>query len=150
MKRFMRWIIALVVAALSTYVVAVVMNSQFVMNAHGVPINLGDRLNMTTFDVSNMWLYLVIIFIAFLLGFAIATIVKRFVPRLSQFAFPIAGAAAIGTVLGLMYLLFQTVPISGARSLLGFVSQVVAGAFGGWVFAKILGPPVYRNPPESN
>jgi hypothetical protein len=44
----------------------------------------------------------------------------------------------MGTALGLMYMTFQTVPISGARSTLGFISQVVAGAFGGWVFGKII------------
>lgn len=133
-----RWIAALLAAALVTYVVAVVINAQFVMNAHGVPISLGDRLNMTAFDVSNMWLYLVIILVALVIGFLIAALLKRFLPRLSSVAYPVAGGAAIAATLGLMYLQFQTVPISGARSALGFASQVLAGAIGGWVFAKIL------------
>lgn len=137
--RFARWLLALLIAALGTYVVAVVANAQFVMNAHNVPISFAERLNMTAFDVSNMWLYLVIILIALLLGFSIATLVKRLLPGLSQVAFPIAGAAAIGVTLGLMYVQFQTVPISGARSTLGFLSQVLAGGIGGWIFAKILG-----------
>ena len=137
--RIVRWIAALIVAALGTYVVAVVANAQFVMNAHGVPISLADRLNMTAFDISNMWLYLVIILIALLLGFLIASLVKRLLPALARYAFPVAGAAAIGATLGLMYLQFQTVPISGARSAFGFLSQVVAGGIGGWIFAKILG-----------
>lgn len=139
MARFARWIAALLIAALGTYVVGVVVNSQFVMNAHNVPISFGDRVNMTAFDVSNMWLYLVIILVAFLLGFLIATLVKRFLPSLSRFAFPVAGAAAIAATLGLMYIMFQTVPISGARSTLGFLSQVLAGGFGGWIFAKLIG-----------
>ncbi len=139
MGRLIRWIAALVAAALGTYVVGVVINSQFVMNAHNVPISFGDRLNMTAFDVSNMWLYLVIIMVALLLGFLIAAVVKRFLPGLSGVAYPVAGAAAIGVTLGLMYMQFQTVPISGARSTLGFLSQVLAGGIGGWIFAKILG-----------
>ena len=139
--RFFRWIGAWVVASLSVYVVGVIANSQFVMNAHGVPISLGERLAMTAFDVSNMWLYLVIILIALLLGFAIASLVKRFLPALSRLAFPIAGAAAMGTVLGLMYVQFQTIPISGARSALGFASQVLAGGVGGWVFARFVQAP---------
>ena len=139
--RFVRWVGALIVAAMGTYVLAVVANAQFVMNAHGVPITIGERLNMTAFDVSNMWLYLVIILVALLLGFLIAMAVKRALPGLSRFAFPVAGAAAIGVTLGLMYIQFQTVPISGARSTLGFLSQVVAGGIGGWIFAKILGAP---------
>lgn len=139
MARFARWIAALMLAALATYVVGVVLNSQFVMNAYDVPISFGDRLNMTAFDVSNMGLYFVIIAVALLLGFLIATLVKRFLPGLAGIAFPIAGAAAIGVTLGLMYLMFQTVPISGARSTLGFLSQVLAGGVGGWIFAKMIG-----------
>lgn len=139
--RILRWMAALVVAALATYVMAVVVNSQFVMAAHKVPISFGDRLNMTAFDVSNMWLYLVIIAIALLLGFLIAALVKRFLPGLSRYAYPVAGAAAIGATLGLMYMQFQTVPISGARSTMGFLSQVVAGGIGGWIFGKMLRTP---------
>ena len=136
--RFVRWNVALLVAALSTYVIGVIANSQFVMNAHGVPISLAERVNMTAFDVSNMWPYFVVILIALLLGFLIATVVKRLLPLLSRYAFPIAGAVAIGATLGLMYLQFQTIPISGARSGLGFASQVLAGGIGGWVFSRIL------------
>ena len=138
MMRVLRWIVALVVAALGTYVVGVIVNAQFVMGAHNVPISFGDRLNMTAFDVSNMWLYYVIILVALLLGFAIASLVKRLLPGLARFAFPIAGAAAIGATLGLIYLQFQTIPISGARSALGFSAQVIAGGLGGWIFAKLL------------
>lgn len=136
--KFVRWNVALLVAALSTYVIGVIANSQFVMNAHGVPISLAERVNMTAFDVSNMWLYFVVILIALLLGFLIAMALKRLLPGLSRYAFPIAGAVAIGATLGLMYLQFQTVPISGARSGLGFASQVLAGGIGGWVFSRIL------------
>ncbi|MDX1703925.1 MAG: hypothetical protein R3235_06500 [Altererythrobacter ishigakiensis] len=139
--KFVRWIGALLIAALSTYIIGVIVNSQFVMNAHGVPISFGERVNMTAFDVSNMWLYFVVILIALLLGFLIAMAVKRLLPGLSRYAFPIAGAAAIGATLGLMYVQFQTVPISGARSGLGFASQVLAGGIGGWVFARIVQRP---------
>jgi hypothetical protein len=135
MKRLVRRFLALILAALGTYVVAVLLNSQFVIAAHNVPVSIGDRLSMTAFDVSNMWLYFVIILVALLLGFLIAGLVKRFLPGLSRFAFPIAGAAAIGATLGLMYIQFQTVPISGARSTLGFLSQMLAGGVGGWIFA---------------
>jgi hypothetical protein len=135
--KIVRWIAALPVAALGTYILAVIVNSQFVMNAHNVPISMSDRLNMTAFDVSNMGLYFVIILIALLLGFLIAALVKKLLPALSRFAYPVAGAAAIAATLGAMYLVFQTVPISGARSTLGFLSQVIAGGFGGWIFAKL-------------
>lgn len=139
--RFVRWIGALIIASLGTYVVAVIANAQFVIGAHNVPVSFGDRLNMTAFDVSNMWLYLVIILIALLIGFAIAALVKRFLPSLAGVAYPVAGAAALGMVLGLMYMQFQTIPISGARGAFGFASQVIAGGIGGWIFARVLGAP---------
>ncbi|MEM7781279.1 MAG: hypothetical protein AAF697_12895 [Pseudomonadota bacterium] len=130
---------ALITAAIATYVVAVVLNAQFVIAGHGVPVSFGDRLNMTAFDVSNMGLYLVIILVALLLGFVIAALVKKLLPVLARVAYPVGGAAAIALTLGLMYVVFQTVPISGARSAMGFASQVLAGGIGGWVFAKAMG-----------
>ncbi|GAB5480580.1 MAG: hypothetical protein Pars92KO_03370 [Parasphingorhabdus sp.] len=138
MAATIRFLLGLLGGGIAAYLLASILNSQFVMNAHDVPISFGDRFNMTMFDISNMGLYLVIILAAFLIAFLIAAILKRFLPKLSNIAYPIAGAAAIGTALGLMYIMFQTVPISGARSTLGFISQVVAGAFGGWVFGKII------------
>lgn len=139
--RFVRWIAAFIIASLGTYVLAVIANAQFVIGAHNVPVSFGDRFNMTAFDVSNMGLYLVIIAVALLLGFAIAAVLKRFLPKLASVVYPIAGAAALGMVLGLMYMQFQTIPISGARSALGFASQVIAGGIGGWIFARVLGAP---------
>ncbi|MEP3225741.1 MAG: hypothetical protein ABJO01_07190 [Parasphingorhabdus sp.] len=141
-----RFLLGLLGGGVAAYILGTIFNSQFVMNAHPVSISFGDRFNMTMFDISNMGAYLVIILVAFLLAFLIAAILKRFLPKLSRAAYPIAGAAGIGVALGLMYIMFQTVPISGARSALGFLSQMLAGGFGGWVFAKIL----YRGQPKKS
>jgi len=138
MAATIRFLLGLLAGGLTAYILGSILNSQFVMNAHPVDVGFGDRFNMTMFDISNMGLYLAIILAAFLIAFIIAAVLKRFLPKLSSIAYPIAGAAAIGTALGLMYIIFQTVPISGARSTLGFVSQMIAGGFGGWVFSKIL------------
>ena len=139
LRKTLGWIAALLIGALGTYVVGVVANAQFVIGAHNVPVSFGDRLNMTAFDVSNMGLYYAIIVIALLLGFGIAAVVKRFLPSLAGIAYPVAGAAALGMVLGLMYMQFQTIPISGARGAFGFASQVVAGGIGGCIFARLWG-----------
>lgn len=138
-RKTLGWIAALLIAGLGAYVVGVIANAQFVIGAHGVPVSFGDRLNMTAFDVSNMWLYYAIIVIALLIGFGIAAVVKRFLPGLAGAAYPVAGAAALGMVLGLMYINFQTIPISGARGTFGFLSQVIAGGVGGWIFARLWG-----------
>ncbi len=137
MPAFIRFVLGLLGVALATYIFGTAVNSQFVMNAHGVPVAWGDRLNMTLFDISSMLPYFVIIAVSFLIAFLIAALLKRFLPRLANIAYPIAGAAAIGAALGLMYLTFQTIPISGARSTFGFLAQMAAGGLGGWVFGKI-------------
>lgn len=137
MTRFIRWILGLTAAALVTYVIGTALNSQSVIAMHDISVSVGDRLNMTLFDISNMVAYLAIITIALLIGFLIATLLKRFLPNLARVAYPIAGAAAMAVVLGAMYMVFQTIPVSGARSTMGFLSQVLAGGIGGLVFARI-------------
>lgn len=129
-------VVAMVAAVMAAYFVGSIANSQFIMAAHDVPVSLGDRWNMTAFDLSNMYLYAGVILVGFVIAFAIAALLKRALPILARFAYPVAGAAALGVILGAMYLTFQTVPISGARSTAGFIAQVIAGGIGGWVFAK--------------
>jgi len=135
---FARFIAGLLGGALATHIFGTAVNSQFVMNGHGVPITWSDRLSMTMFDISNMLLYFVVIAVSFLIAFLIAALLKRLLPNLANIAYPIAGAAAIGATLGLMYVMFQTVPISGARSAMGFLAEMVAGGFGGWIFGRIV------------
>ena len=137
MPKFVRVILAFLAGILTAYLIGVSLNAQFVIAAHGVPVSLGDRLNMTAFDISSMVLYLVIIAVGFFIAFLIASLLKRVLPRLAGVAYPIAGAAAIGVALGLMYMKFQTVPVSGARGMFGFLAQMLAGGFGGWVFGKL-------------
>lgn len=137
MARIVRTILGFIAGVITAYIVGTAINAQFVIGAHGVPVGLGERLNMTAFDISNMTLYAIIIAVGFLIAFLIAAILKRFLPSLALVAYPIAGAAAIGVALGLMYMNFQTVPISGARGLFGFIAQMVCGALGGWVFGKV-------------
>lgn len=138
MTGFLRFIAAFLAGVIATYIIGTAVNSQFVMGAYDVDISLSERFNMTMFDISNMLAYMAVIAAALLIGFGVAAIVKRFVPKLARIAYPVAGAAALALTLGLMYVIFQTIPISGARSLAGYLAQVVAGGIGGYVFAKLL------------
>lgn len=137
--KLLRGIAGLIAATCAAYFVGSIANTQFVIGAHNVPVSIGDRLNMTMFDMSNMYLYMAMILIGFIVAFTIAALLKRALPLLARFAYPVAGAAALAVMLGIMYIQFQTVPISGARSTLGFIAQVIAGGIGGWVFARIAG-----------
>jgi len=137
--KLIRGLAGLIAATLAAYFAGSIANTQFIIGAHHVPVGMGDRLNMTAFDLSNMYLYMAMILIGFTIAFTIAALLKRALPLLARFAYPAAGAAALAVMLGVMYIQFQTVPISGARSTLGFLAQVIAGGVGGWVFAKIAG-----------
>lgn len=137
MKGVLRFILGLIGGSIVAYILASIINTQFVLGPYDVPITFADRFNMTMFDISNMWLYLPVIAMALLIGFSIAALLKRLLPKLAAVAYPIAGGSAIAVTLGLMYIFFQTIPISGARSIEGYLGQVFAGAIGGFVFAKI-------------
>ena len=142
MARLSRIAFGFIAAALTAYIAGSILNTQFVIGAHtlgGEPLStgFGDRLSMTFADIAGTLAYLLIIAIGFAIAFFIASLLKRLLPGLASVAYPIAGAAAIGVALGLMYVNFQTVPISGARSTFGFLAQMLAGGLGGWMFGRI-------------
>ena len=49
----------------------------------------------------------------------------------------LAGACALMATLMLLKAVFLITPIAGTRSTIGFLSFGLAGAIGGWVYAKI-------------
>lgn len=130
-------LIAMVLGGCVTYGVGTVLSTQFVLAGLGGGVGIADRLSMTMFDLANMFAYLVIILIGFAIAFPIATFLKPRLPRLAPYAYPLAGAAAVLMALGLMYRVYETIPISGARGVLGLAAQGLAGAIGGWAYAKI-------------
>lgn len=129
-----------ILAALLTYSVGTIISSQFVLNAYNIQVDLGVRVSSAVFDLKGMYAYFIIIFLGFLIAFPIAALLKRRVsPRVAILAYPLAGAVAIGAALAMMYLQFDTIPISGAKSLTGYFAQVVCGGLGGWAFARLIG-----------
>jgi len=133
------WLLMIIPAAFCAYVLGSFLSTQFVLGAHNVDVTFGERIAQTLADINGMRLYFIIILIGFFFAFLIAAGMKRILPGLAKWAYPIAGMAAILTALGLMYMQFDTVPISGGRSIPGFVAQLLAGGFGGFIFAKLLG-----------
>lgn len=136
-----RLFIAYLAATLTAYVLAAVASAQFVLaglRGLDVTVTLTDRLSMTAHDIAHMAAtYLPLIGIAFLVAFLLAGLVIRFLPSLRTPGFVLAGAFAIWCMLFLMSLLFGLVPVAGARTGLGMLFQALAGAAGGYVFARI-------------
>ncbi len=90
-------------------------------------------------NLTGLWLYAVMIAIALLFAFSIAWVVKKALPPLAPIAYPVAGAAAIFTLLMLVeaQLGGGAGIIGGARTPIGVALQCAAGFTGGITFALI-------------
>ena len=139
-KKLLRNLYALIYAAITAYIIGAVISSIFVLKALPAKIQFGTYVSTALSDITNLKLYLVIILIGFSIAFPIAAALRKALPKLAKIGYPLAGAAAIGAALGLMYLQFETVPISGANNAFGFIMQLVTGALGGAIFANLQTP----------
>ncbi len=84
--------------------------------------------------------YGLMVAIALLIGFVVAAGVKRIVVPLSPIAYPIAGAAAMYTLIWAIETFVASGgagAIGGARDALGIGLQMLAGLLGGVVFAVL-------------
>lgn len=131
-------ILHFLVAVLTTFIIASIAHSQFVLAALtdvGVAISWSDRLSMTLSDLIGLLPgYGAIILVALLTGFLIIEAISRWVHPLPAFRYPIAGLLAMSCALLAMHPIFNVSLIAGARSELGFLCQILSGAIGGWVF----------------
>ena len=129
-----------------TSVLASVFSSQFVMAGLtdlGVRIPLSARLYMTTADLGILPMMLMAFSISLLVGFSIAGICVLKGGNPSVW-FAMGGSIAIISQLLILESIFGSMPIAGARSALGLVFQGVAGAIGGWLFARLATRPGMR------
>lgn len=139
MSKVLKLIVPFLLAVLSTFVLASLSHSQFVLHelsALGIEIDFATRLSSSLDDLRGLIPgYGGIIFVALLLGFLIMTAVRKFVPSLGSWTYPLGGGIAILVTLIAMHPIFHITLIAGAREPLGILCQCLAGAFGGWVFA---------------
>ncbi|MFC3094575.1 hypothetical protein DRW07_13200 [Alteromonas sediminis] len=123
-----------------TFTLASVLHSQFVVNELvnvGVKIRLLDRLSLTIDDwVGLLPTYGVIIAIGLLLAFIVVGFIIKKAPEKRFILFLCAGAAAFAVLLSAMQPIMQITIIAGAREA-GFYAQILAGAIGGALFAKL-------------
>ena len=149
----MKNVLAFVVAVVAAYIVAVVFYTQLNLAnlvEMGIEVGFGDRVSAGLHDLGDMApLYLPIIAIALLLGFGVATVIIRFVPQLRTLGYILSGFVAIFAVdwaLGNL-VASGTHPLAVTRTTVGLLSQCVAGAIGGYVFVRLLGPPAEEASP---
>lgn len=127
-------LVGYILAALASQAVVLIGLTQL-----GLSMSLGDALGSMIHAVFNMPALLIVILLGYAIAFGVARQIKKFLPNLSQIAYPIAGAVAIGTALGLMHMQFGVFPILGAQETYGLMLQLLAGAVGGAAF-EVLRP----------
>lgn len=141
-----RTILAFLLAVATTYVLAVAfLTQQVIAKRAAIGANYTLDQQFTTFVdnlIGLMPAYGAVLTIALLLGFLIATVVKRILKPLARVAYPIGGAAAVYTAI---YMIENIVAgggvgaLEGARGSMGMGLQSFAGLMGGVVFAVTRG-----------
>ena len=133
-----------IAAVITAYVLAALMYSQINLSnlvEMGVDVTASTRFTTAIHDVIGMTaLYLPIITVALLIGFVVARLIINWVPQLRTIGYILAGFVGIYAVDTALELAFLTHPITVTRTTIGLLSQCVAGAVGGYVFALMTAP----------
>ena len=140
MSSFIRKPVGLIAAALTTSVVGSIFSTQSViasLRSINVDVPLGTRLSMTINDLGILPMLGGLTAICFIIGFTVAALCSRFIGGNRTAWHIVAGATALIATLLIMKAVLLITPIAGARTLLGLLSFGLAGAIGGWVYAKI-------------
>jgi hypothetical protein len=140
MPNFLRNIVGLIAATLTTSVVGSVFSTQSVISSLqslDIDVPLATRLSMTLGDLAILPSLMPIIAICFIVGFAVAAMCIGHIGGNRTAWHIVAGAVALITTLIIIKMVLSITAIAGTRSLLGLLSFGLAGAIGGWVYAKI-------------
>ncbi len=138
----MKTIKGFVVAVVTTYLLATLFVSQGNLAAiapFGLPVDMVIRLQAAWHDMTHMvTLFLPLSSIALLIAFLVcAWLCKRF-PGASAYLYPLAGFAALLTLIFTMNTVFGLTPIAPTRTLGGLLLQGLAGAAGGYVYYRMV------------
>ncbi len=138
--------ISYLAAVLVTYVTASIFQSLCVlatMEKAGADIAVGQWLNTISHDLygftfSGYFSLGPAVMIGFIIAMPSAAIIHKFLGLPRWILYPLAGATAMATILYIVKLNFYGATIlPGTRGLFGFGLQLLAGAFGGAVFATL-------------
>ena len=134
-------ILAFMVAVLGGYVFAVLAYSQLNLSNltdMGVAVGFSDRFGTFAHDVLSMTsMYLPIMTVALLVAFLLAALVLRWVPHLRVLGYVLAGTVGMLAVILFFKVAIGTNPIAVTRTLVGLISQGLAGAVAGLVYVRV-------------
>jgi hypothetical protein len=140
MRRFLKLATALLVSAAVTSLLASIFSTQFVvagLQTINVDIPVSTRLSMTAADFGILTVLLPAVLACFLIAFLVAGFCAARLGGSRSSWFTAAGATSLVAELMIMQGVFGVMPVSGARSMAGLLTQGIAGAAGGYLFARL-------------
>ena len=140
MQKIIYWAIAFIAAVLTSAIFSSIFSTQFViagLQDIGVDIPLSVRLRMTLEDFSILETLLMVISACFLVGFLVAGLCASKLNGNRTVWYMVAGACAFFLTFLLLEAVLQLMPIAGARTWFGLLTQAFAGLIGGYVFARL-------------
>ncbi len=140
MRTLLRFLLAFVAAVLCVSLLGSILSTQFVIAALAgidVEVALATRLSMTLRDFGILPTLAPALAACLLPGFLVAGLCASFIGGNRLMWFVIAGGTAVVAELLIMQAVLGLMPIAGARTLPGLLSFGLAGAAGGWLFARI-------------
>ncbi|MGK0373949.1 MAG: hypothetical protein ACJA2E_000417 [Arenicella sp.] len=140
MPKFFRNVVGLIAATLATSVVGSIFSTQSVitsLQSLEIDVSLATRLSMTIDDFAILPSLAPVTAVCFVIGFIVAALCVRYIGGNRTAWHILAGAAALITTLLIMKAVLLITAIAGTRTIMGLMSFGLAGAIGGWVYAKI-------------
>ena len=132
------------VATIVTVVLACLLQTQMVLlelSKLDVQISFSKRAYMSWQDLAGLIpSYGIVILIGLAIGFGIAKLIRRYTSLKSSRLYIFAGATVMAVILIAMQPVLGVTLIAGARSGLGIMLQIIAGATGGFCFMRLRNP----------
>ncbi|HIG42249.1 MAG: hypothetical protein ABGY96_11355 [bacterium] len=130
-------------AVLVTFVLGSIFATQFILGNlqdMGMTVTFADRFSATLHDVGGLSvIYLPVIGISFLISLPVAAGIIKFVPNLRLVGYVLAGAVGLVTIHLVMKAVLGLTGIAATRTVMGLLSQGLAGAIGGYLFFRLTG-----------
>lgn len=131
------WLVASVLAAVAASLVQTQINLA-ALAALGAPVPWSVRLKASAHDLASFApLFGGFLALGLLIALAVAELLARRLPFARGALFPLAGLAAMLSLLGLLELALPVTAIAAARAPAGILALGLCGAFGGWVFERL-------------
>lgn len=130
-------------AVLVTFLFASIFATQFIMGNlqdMGMTVTLSDRFSATLHDIAGLsGIYLPLVAISFIISLPFAAGVIKFVPNLRLIGYVLGGAVGLVALHLIMKAVLGLTGIAATRTVMGLLSQGLAGAIGGYLFYWLTG-----------